>query len=503
MLSDERLEGPQAEAYLASAFAVAREASWSQTWFELSVRSLEAAYTEQPLLAAPTLAFDLAALLHGERLLPITPPAVELVRDALRGYEDHVLARLTADRRWTRLTEAIAGAPKELRAAAVGMTVTQLLQRMKLSGGTGVSTGLVRRLANKLPQEVIEAGRAALYDPAIAERLAEGLQAMAKAARRTRELLSDAEVFLIENIAALKGLAARVALAQLAEVAQDIDSRLPTRLRGNVFEDGDAPTSLEEDSAYPVGGFSSISTVGSLENLVTSELIYMEQGEVEHLRPDLFDVRFVEGELLYYARDESVAVRKKRALVLVFDPSLARARVLDAGEDYQRLMWALGSVTALVRKLSEWLDNEALRFELVFVKKDEEQPLAEEQGVLQLLLREYKERGQLDFLEAASTVEAIKTARETHKGRARVMLFGTKMPSGLEGLAQPDAFVDANAPRPVVHWVEGAAQGGEPPKDAVEAWARTTKELLDGLLKKRGHQPASTRKQQIAVAVPR
>ncbi len=356
-MGDERLEGAQAEAFLAGAFALARDAAVTPTWFELSVRSLEAAYTERPLIAAPTLAFDLTALMHGERLLPIALPAVEGLREALRVYEDHVLARLTADRRWTRLTEALTATPKDLHGAAVGMVVSQLLQRLKLNVGTGVSTGIVRRFANKPIDEVLDSGRAALWDPVLAARLGDGLHLMAKAARRTRDLLSDAEVFLIENLAALKGLGPRVALGQLAEVAQAVTERLPTRLRGNVFEDGDAPTQLEEDSAFPVGGFSSIATVGSLENLVTSELIYMEQGDDPDLRPDLFDVRFVEGELLYYARDESVAVRRKRTLVLVFDPSLVRARVLDAREHYQRLVWALGSVTALVRKLSEWLDT--------------------------------------------------------------------------------------------------------------------------------------------------
>jgi hypothetical protein len=484
-MSDERLDGPRAEAFLSAAMSLARDASTSPTWFETSVKALEAAYTERPLLPAPTLAFDLTALLHGERLLPIHPAAQEPVREAMRGYEDHVLARLTSDRRWTRLTEAIAGLSKELRPAAVGLVTAQLLSRLKLSVGTGVSTGVVRRFSSRTVDEVLEAGRAALYDPAVAARIVEGLTLLAKAARRTRELLSDAEVFLVENLAALKGLGARVALAQLAEVAQAVVERLPARLRGQVFEDGDAPTALEEDSAYPVGGFSSISTSGSMENLVTSELIYMEEGDDPAARPDLFDVRFVESELLYYARDESVAVRKKRTLVLVFDPSLQRSRVKDPGETYQRLVWLLGSVTALVRKLSEWLNTEALRFELLFSGEGDEGALAEEEGVLSLLLREYRERGQVEVRRVASTLGAVREARETHRGRARVMLFATRMPSGLEGTAAPDALIDASGTRPRVLWTDATQEVEAPTQLAADAWAATTKQLLDGLLKRR------------------
>jgi hypothetical protein len=340
-------------------------------------------------------------------------------------------------------------------------------------------------MAGKPPGDVLEVGRAALHSPEPAGHLTDGLVLLAKAARRTRELLSDAEVFVVENIAALKGLGPRVALAQLAEVAQAVDEKLPSRVRGHAFEDGEAPTGLEEDSAYPVGGFSSIGTSGSLENLVTSELIYMEEGGAEPLRPDLFDVRFVENELLYYTRDESVAVRKKRALVLVFDGSLARARVLDGGERYQRLVWALGSVTALVRKLSQWLDTEALRFELVFPAQRGEQPLAEEQGVLELLLREFRERGQLDVLGAEDTPSAVRRARDCHGGRARVMLLAAKLPSGLEGTAAPDALIDVGGPRPQVYWRDAAGAPGEAPRSADEAWAAATKALLDGVLSRR------------------
>lgn len=485
VMADERLDGPRAEAFLQAALVLAREAATSPTWFETSIRALEAAYGERPLIPAPTLAFDLTALLQGERLLPIPPPAQEPVREALRGYEDHVLARLTADRRWTRLTEAVAGLPKELRPAAVGLVHAQLLSRLKLTEGTGVSTGLVRRLATRSADEVLEAGRAALYDEPTAARLVEGLNHLSRAARRTRDLLSDAEVFLLENLTALKGLGPRVALAQLAETAQAVEERLPARLRGQVFEEGDAPTSLEEDSAYPVGGFSSISTVGSLENLVTSELIYMEQGDAPDLRPDLFDIRFVEGELLYYARDESVAVRKKRALVFVFDPSLMRARVKDPGEAYQRLVWLEGAVAALVRKLSEWLNTEALTFELKFSFEGDDAALVEEEGVLSLLLREYRERGAVEVLRTDSTLAAITQARETHRGRARVIYFTTKLRAGLEGDAAPDAIVDVSDARPRVHWLSAAEQPLDEALKSGEAWAAMTRQLLDGVMKRR------------------
>lgn len=479
---EQRLDGARAEATLAGALALARAAATSPTWFELSVRALEVAFGERPLVPAPTMVFDLAALLHGERLMPQTPHGLEPLRDALRSYEDHVLARLAADRRWERLTEATAGVPRELRATAVGLVAAQVYSRVGLTEGVGLSTALVRRVATRTPTEVLEAGRVALYEPSVAGLLANELQGLAKAARRTRDLLSDAEVFLVENLSALKGLGPRVALSQLAEAAQVIEEQLPARLRGRALEDGDAPTAMEDDSAYPVGGFSSLSTRGSLENLVSSELIYMEpQGD----GADLFDVRFVEGELLYYARDESVAVRRKRTVVLVLDPSLARARVKDAGERFQRLVWLGGFVTALVRKLAAWLDTEALHLELVFVSESVEPPLVEEEGVWGLLLRAYRERGQLELRRAEATVPAIRAARAQRGGRTAVLLLTASIPSGLEGAAAPDGIVDTSGPQPRVHWVHGQLPPLAEGASGVDAWATAARVVLDALLSKR------------------
>jgi vWA domain found in the FtsH ternary systems/N-terminal helical region fused to the FtsH ternary system vWA domain len=481
-MAEERLHG-NAEDYLAAALSVARLQALTPTWYEVGIRALEAASVERPVQPAPTLAVDLAALMHGERLLPVAPPAQAPVREALRAYEDHVLARLTADRRWTRLTEALAGAPRALRPAAVGMTVAALLQRLQVHGGVGVPTGVVRRLVSRPIGEVLEQGRVALHQPALAARLASGLEALARAARRTRDLLTDAEVFTVENVAALKGLGARVALGQLAEVAQLVEEQLPRRLKGAASEDGDAPTALEEDSAFPVGGFASLATSGSLENLVTSELMYLDQGATHADRPDLFDVRFVEGELLYYARDESVAVRRRRTVVVVLDASLVRARVLDPREPWQRLVWLLGCVAAMVRRLAEWQDTDALRFELVFVGALGQSVLGEERDVLGLLLREFRERGQLELLDADSAAQAVRRARATHRQRTRLLVFSVGAPAGLETEAGLDVAVDLAGPRPVLRWRGGPAAAPEPASDAAGAWVATTRRLLEGLMR--------------------
>ena len=57
----------------------------------------------------------------------------------------------------------------------------------------------------------------------------------------------------------------------------------------------------QESGQYPVGGISEISNRGSVENLLRSELLYTEVDE----EVDLFEVRYLERELLYYQRDSN------------------------------------------------------------------------------------------------------------------------------------------------------------------------------------------------------
>lgn len=473
------LAAEDAEAFVASGLVLSRVAHPQP-----ALEALLAALEERPALPLPLLALLLPGLWAGGSLGGRPQAAVApSLADALRAFEDHLVARLLAEARWPRLLDAAAGLPPGAKAQAAGLLCEQLARTLELPDADGVSRAAVKRLLARPEAEVLEEGQAVLSSrPELWSRWEAPLREAAQRAKRTTALLTDGEVFLVEHVQALTTLAARVALGQLALAAQAVEALLPARLKSQAREDGDTAAALDDDAAYPVGGFSSVSSQGTPENLVTSELVYMDDAA----RPDLFDVRFVEGELLYYARDESVAVRKKRALVFVFDPSLMKSRVKDRGEAYQRLVWLFGAVTALVRKLSEWLSNDALQFELRFSSEGDETALVEEEGVLSLLLREFRERGQVDVLRIDSTLMAISQARETHRGRARILYFTAKMRSGLEGTSAPDAIIDLGEARPRVHWADAA---GETPIDPAlaggDAWAAMTRQILDGVMKRK------------------
>jgi hypothetical protein len=140
---------------------------------------------------------------------------------------------------------------------------------------------------------------------------------------------------------------------------------------------------LDEDR-YPVGGFSSISTRGSVESLLHSQLAYMEP----HERPDLFDIKYLRDELLYYARDENQFLRQRRSYVFALFPDLVRSRFKDAELPRQRIVLLLALLVAAVRALTDWLSADALRFEFLFLHETGDDPLAPERALIETILRE-------------------------------------------------------------------------------------------------------------------
>jgi hypothetical protein len=357
---------------------------------------------------------DLGALLFGTSLDALrTASAARLPTEdvalaaALRRYEDAVLGRLAASGRLATAGYAVARLPTEMHAQAVGILVSGVLARIGYDGGIEVEPGVVRRLTERKPEEAMQRGYAALRDdPEVRKRLTEGYAALARCAQKARDLIGDADLFALENLTVLGTLTQRLAIADVLRAQEAIATALPRRFPRRRRKEGDVASKLEDESVYPVGGFSSVTTSGSLENLVTSELIYMDppppkgtpRGEKADV--DLFDMRYVEGELLYYARDEAIFVRRRRLVVLALGPDLVRARVKDRAVPWQRIVLVLGVVLVVTKKLAELLGEEALEIRVVFLHDEgKATPLESEKALAGLMLREWRDRGMADVLE--------------------------------------------------------------------------------------------------------
>ncbi|MEN0066358.1 MAG: hypothetical protein AAGA48_29750 [Myxococcota bacterium] len=298
----------------------------------------------------------------------------------LRKYDDRIVGPLLMHRLRTSLADAYAGLPDSWRGAAVAALAERLCDDLDPQAPWWEAAGL-RKWLGQPTDEVWEHGLRALATEAARSALGDRLQAMIASgtARWT-----PADVHLVRNLPAMATRAQRVAVRQVLEAAATLDQRLPRSVRPRV-RTGQIASGLEEDDAYPTGGFSALTNSGSPENLVTSELVYMDDGD----GIDLFDVRFAEGELLYYTRDESIYTRERRRIGIGLAADCISARVKDVELPFQRLVLALGVLHAVVERVVNWLGRVELEITIHPIGSE----LADETRLLDLVLRTWIDAG--------------------------------------------------------------------------------------------------------------
>ncbi|MBT3224171.1 MAG: hypothetical protein HN348_34320, partial [Proteobacteria bacterium] len=165
--------------------------------------------SETPALPPPGAIADIGKLVSGSKLnfSGANPPGARL-RDALRAYEDQVLGRLANDPRIEAVSDAIARLPARNRGDGIGLFVSQLLQRMNYQGGVLLSPGAVRSTMTRPAEDVLHEGLRQIRDDVDElDHLALGYELLVRAVRQTGTLVGDAEVFALENLKILKGLA--------------------------------------------------------------------------------------------------------------------------------------------------------------------------------------------------------------------------------------------------------------------------------------------------------
>ncbi len=345
-------------------------------------QAIMACASELGALPPPGVIADLTMLLGGARLPQSTPaPGDDLMKASVRAYEDDVLVRLATTPRFDDVLAAFAHLGPALKPTAIALVVGAVCERASFAG-LSVSPATLRRALARPRDERDAAGRIELKDGTdIADRLSEAYQRLARGARQSRALVDDREVFAIDHLEVLGSFGRRLAADHIHAAAAAIAGRLPRRLPAKREQRGVKDTQLADDTLYPAGGFTAItpSSSANIENLVSSELVYMEDGPDV---VDLFTLRYVEGELLYYTRDDSVFRRHKHVIVFALGADLEDARVKDPDVPWQRLVLALGMLVAAIKWLNEQLGHEALTVHLAFPPK----VLASERELVEMLL---------------------------------------------------------------------------------------------------------------------
>jgi hypothetical protein len=318
---------------------------------------------------------------HDAAALREAPPVPALPPHLLRTYEDHVLGKFYADWTFGRACDALRRYQGRDRARGLAFVVRRFAERSGFHG-VRLSPGVIKAALDTPPDQIHASGWESLGRDGLQAVLAPQYEMLIAAARRTAEVLGPEDLSQLERGTALKPEGEQLAERQVLRAAARLEAALPRHRLRPRRQRLEVPTRILDEDTYPVGGFASLSTRGSVESLLHSQLAFMEKDE----RPDLFDIRFLRDELLYYSRDENQFLRRRRTFVFVLYPDLNQTRFKDRELEFQRGILLLALLCTAVRKLSEWLSADALSFRFLFVAGGDADPLAPERDLLASLL---------------------------------------------------------------------------------------------------------------------
>lgn len=152
-------------------------------------------------------------------------------------------------------------------------------------------------------------------------------------------------------------------------------------------ESQEAATLVQDEGTYPTGGIGEITTHGSLENMVRSELVYREDGgEI-----DLFALRWAEGDLLFYTRDSGALHRKRRTLVFLIEAH--GLRVKDPRHAVSRAVLAYSLIARCFEDLLDLFGGEGARADLRVIAARPTDADHEEAALFGMRLKEAMRRG--------------------------------------------------------------------------------------------------------------
>jgi hypothetical protein len=369
------------------------------------------------------------------------PPPL-LPANLLRTYEDHVLGKFYADWTFNRASDALRGYKGRDQARGLAFVCKQFADRSGFQG-VQLSPGVLKSALEARPEEILSQGWESLGRDGLQAALTPEYEMLIAAARRTAEVLGPEDVSQLERGTALKPEGEQLAERQVLRAAHLLEESLPRhRLRPRPHR-RDVPTHILDEDTYPVGGFSSLATRGSIESLLHSQLAYMESDQ----RPDLFDIKFLRDELLYYARDENQFLRRRRTFVLVLYPDLDQTRFKDRGLDFQRGVMLLALLYTIVRKLTTWLSTEALSFRFVFVVENENDPLKPESDLIASLLMEEIANGSVKLMTEPESKIAVLCADWARRSLCHALLIDVQ-PRCLEASDTTIHRLQLHGPRP-------------------------------------------------------
>lgn len=293
-------------------------------------------------------------------------------------YEDAILGQWLRDPTVDAAHLAIAGLEDAHREAAIahgiGLVLADALRDAALTEGNAAYLRSVRGL-------ILERQREPL-DPEW-QRFCATQRAAAQAALPGGRLFTPADVWELAHFAAVPSESLRLALRQLHALRDRVPPP-PTGLLGQVKRRArQVPVQKDSADIFPAGGFDGISQRGRFENLVRTEIGYVDTPVLPGVA-DAFDIRYVLGELLYYTRDESPLCDAQREVTVRID-HLSRLRDKHADLPVQTAVLVQALTLTLFRDLVAIFGRTAAAVHLRYVHNaiDDLKAVEQDRGLIQ------------------------------------------------------------------------------------------------------------------------
>lgn len=387
-------------------------------------------------------------------------------RETRLAYESRFLNSVLHDASVRRASEAIAKDPSrdDLLARAISLVLRPLLEAEATPDAVALNPVLLRELA---PRGHVEPEQDSQRWTELAGAERSHVRELAGSLEKILSQLGDRPVFgaddlaEIEHWSAYKRSAQRLAGRRVAARAAALPPFDPRRAR--VHEDAEQETELPDAGYYPEGGFSELANKGSLENLVPSELIYFGEEAFEAPgAPDLFALRYLEHECLFYKRDSGQLQRVRRTVHVAIAPDQGLRIKLPWHPDALAVV-LYGLFVRLVEDLDRVFPRDALRVEIHLVADEGSgaERAREDQELLKVLLRHEVARGSAGVTVDSRTFDLRALGERTRRVYGIAVQSGDLAPAGLPPGTPPGLPVGAAPPRLVV-----LKLGGAPPAES-------------------------------------
>lgn len=289
------------------------------------------------------------------------------------------------------------------------------------------------------------------------------------AGRRSGRILSAADLSEVEHWSAYRKRAQRMAGRRIIGASEAFPTVDPTGVK--VQEEEEADTELPDSGYYPEGGFAELTNRGPIENLHPAELVYMREDPFGHDPDppiDLFAIRVLENEALFFQRDSGQLRRTRRTVHLAVAPDQG-LRLKLKWHDEALAIYVYGFLVRLIEDLSAIFPRDALRVEMHIVAPsgDARERAEADCELLSVLLRHEIARDAASISLAPEDFDLRALGEPERRVYGIAIQSGAHDPAGLPPGPAPLLPEGAREPR-ILTWRIGGEEPGPDELDVVQ-----------------------------------